>query len=143
MSSNKTQNFSISTTSLSGNYQILNTKVRIDEEILKTTNASKWMQKERSHNSTNECKTQSKRNWLRKIKKNFSKLKCNLIQKMNFFLQFCKWVKREKQMKLVIINYVDKQMIRAGKLEKAHRGRSTNFEEITSKKFGLPRSTRA
>ena len=35
------QNFSISTTSLSGNFQILNTKVRIDEEILKTTNASK------------------------------------------------------------------------------------------------------
>ena len=41
LSSNKTQNFSISTTSLSGNFQILNTKVRIDEEILKTANASK------------------------------------------------------------------------------------------------------
>ena len=39
------QNFSISTTLLSGDFQILNTKVCIDEEILKTTNASK-----------NECK---------------------------------------------------------------------------------------
>ena len=45
MSSNKTQNFSISTTSLSGNFQILNTKVHVDEEIFETTNASK-----------NECK---------------------------------------------------------------------------------------
>ena len=35
------QNFSISTTSLSGNFQTLNTKVRIAEEILKTMNASK------------------------------------------------------------------------------------------------------
>ena len=45
LSSNKMQIFSISTTSLSGNFQILNTKVRIDEDILQTTNASK-----------NECK---------------------------------------------------------------------------------------
>ena len=30
------QNFSISTTSSSGNFQILNTKVHINEEILKT-----------------------------------------------------------------------------------------------------------
>ena len=59
LSSNITQNFSISTTSRSGNFQILNTKVHIDEEILKTTTAPKWMQKEWSHNSTNKWKTRS------------------------------------------------------------------------------------
>ena len=77
------------------------------------------MQKERSRNSTNEWKPEAKTNWLRKIKKNFSKLKCNLIKKMNFFFQFYKLVKRENQMQLLIINIADKQMIRAGKLEKS------------------------
>ena len=120
LSLNITRNISISTTSISGNFQILNTKVCINEEILKTTNAPKWMQKERSCDSTNECKTWSKTNWLWKIKKNFSKLKCNLIKKikMNIFFQYYKWVKRENQMKLLIVNFAYKQMIRAGKLEK-------------------------
>ena len=86
MSANILQIFSISTTSISGNFQILNTKVCIEEEILKTTNEPKRIHKERSRNSMNEWKTRSKTNWLRKIKKNFSKLKCNLIKKMNFFL---------------------------------------------------------
>jgi hypothetical protein len=39
------QNFSSSTTSLSGNFQILNTKICVDEEILQTTNASKMIAK--------------------------------------------------------------------------------------------------
>ena len=64
-------------------------------------------------------KPEAKTNWLRKTKKNFSKLKCNLIKKMNFFIQFYKWVKRENQMQLLIVNFADKQMIRVGKLEKS------------------------
>ena len=37
----KRKSFQFQTTSLNGNFQTLNTKVRIDEEILQTTNASK------------------------------------------------------------------------------------------------------
>ena len=35
------------------------------------------------------------------------------------FLQFYKWVKRENKMQLLIVNYADMQMIKAGKLEKS------------------------
>ena len=116
LSLNITQNISISTTLISGNFQILNTKVCINEDILKTTNAPKWMQKERSHNQRTNEKPKAKTIDCGKLK-NFSKLKCNLIKKMNFFFQFCKWIKRENQMQLLIIKFADKQMIRVGKLE--------------------------
>ena len=42
--------------------------------------------------------------------------------KNELFLQFYKWVRREKKMKLLIVNYADRQMIRAGKLEKSSQG---------------------
>ena len=42
----KRKSFQFQTTSLNGNFQTLNTKVCIDEEILKTTNASKMNAKE-------------------------------------------------------------------------------------------------
>ena len=92
--------------------------------------------------STNKWKTQSQNKWLRKTK-DFSKLKCNLIKKMSFFFQFCKWIKREKQMQLLLIKFADKQISRASKLEKAYLGRSTSFKEMSSKKIGLLRSTQA
>ena len=62
----KHKSFQFQTTSLNGNFQTLNTKVCFDEEILKLLMHQNWTQKERSHNSTNECKAQSKTNWLRK-----------------------------------------------------------------------------
>ena len=51
--------------------------------------------------------------------KDYSKLKCNLIKKINFFFQFHKWIKRENQMQLLIIKFSNKQMMKAGKLEKS------------------------
>ena len=68
LSSNIKQNILISTTSKSGNFQILNTKVSVDEEILKTTNAPKWMQKKRSHNQWTNGKPEAKTNDYGKLK---------------------------------------------------------------------------
>ena len=59
-----------------------------------------------------------------------------LKKKMNSLFQFCKWIKREKQMQHFIVRFADKQISRAGKLEKAYRGRSTSFKEMSSKTFG-------
>ena len=66
-----------------------------------------------------------------------------LNKKMNFFFQLCKWIKREKQMQFFIVKFVDKHISRVGKLERAYRGRSTSFMEMSSKKFDSHRSTRA
>ena len=44
-------------------------------------------------------------------------------------------------MQLLIVMFAKKQISRAGKLEKAYRGRSANFKEMSSKNFGLLRST--
>ena len=54
---------------------------------------------------------------------------------MNFFFQFHKWIKREKQMQLLIIMFAEKQISRVGKLEKAYKGRSASFKEVSSKKL--------
>ena len=66
------QNFSISTTSLSGNFQILNTKVRIDEEILKTINASKNECKRSDHTiQRTDAKPKAKQIDCKKLRKTF------------------------------------------------------------------------
>ena len=143
LSSNKTQNFLISTTSISGNFQILNTKVCINEEILKTTNAPKWMQKERSHNSTNKWKTRSQNKWLRKTK-DFSKLKCNLIKKKwTFSFSFTNELREKIKCNFWSLSLQTSRESEQASWKKAYRGRSANFKEMSSKKFGLLRSTRA
>ena len=87
LSLNITQNISISTTSISGNFQILNTKVCIDEEILKTTNAPKWMQKERSHNQQTNEKPEAKTNDYGKLK-TFPNSNATLKKKWTFSFSF-------------------------------------------------------
>ena len=143
LSLNITQNISISTTSISGNFQILNTKVCVDEEILKTTNAPKWMQKERSHNQWTNEKPKAKTNLFWKLK-NFSKLKCNLIKKKwTFSFNFANELRERNKCNYWSLSLQTSKWSEQASWKKAHRGRSANFEEITSKKFGLPRSTRA
>ena len=46
-------------------------------------------------------------------------------------------------MQLLIVMFADKQISRAGKLERAYRGRFASFKEMSSKKFGSLRSMRA
>ena len=62
------QNISILTTSKSGNFQILSTKVCFDDDILKDTNSPKWMQRERSHNQRTNEKPEAKTNDYGKLK---------------------------------------------------------------------------
>ena len=84
----KRKNFSISTTSLSGNFQILNTKVRVDEEILKTTNASKNECKRSDHTiQRTNAKPEAKQTDYEKLRKTF--LNSNATwYKNELFLQF-------------------------------------------------------
>ena len=42
-----------------------------------------------------------------------------LDTKMNFSFNFTNELRKKKQMQLLIVNYADRQMIRAGKLEKS------------------------
>jgi hypothetical protein len=66
------QIFSISTTSLSDNFQILNIKVHIDEEILKTTNASKNECKRRDHTiQRTNAKPEARQTDCEKLRKTF------------------------------------------------------------------------
>ena len=114
-----------------------NTKVCFDDEILKLQ-MHQCECKGIDQTINKQIKNPKPKQMIEK-NKNFSKLKCNLIKKMNFFFQFCKWIKREKEMQLLIVMFADKQISKAGKLEKSYRGRSASFKEMSSKKSGLLR----
>ena len=85
LSSKITQNISISTTSISGNFQILNTKVCIDEEIFKNYKCTKMNAKGVITQSTNKWKTRSQNKWLQKTKKLFQ-TQMQLNKKNELFL---------------------------------------------------------